>query len=257
MTIEQKLKYHHYGVKSFGLKVQDVDAGSRRVKFYAASFDTLDSDRDVIKKGAFLKSINEHGPDSQGNRKIAHLRNHIWDDQIGRPVEMKEDMTGLMVVSQLGRSSKGEDAMLDYQDGILREHSIGFNYIADRMKFIAESPLHKDGHYEIHEVKLWEVSGVTFGANSLTPVIDVAKGEIEHDAILKKLNDLSEKFFAALKNGKGTDERLESLEAQFKQIQQLQVSLSHAKPVVKTTSQDDLPKTNAYYNSLITHLKTS
>lgn len=257
MTIEQRLKDHHYGVKSFGLKVHDIDEGTRKVKFYAASFNTLDSDRDVIRPGAFLKSINEHGPGSMGNRKIAHLRNHSWEDQIGLPVEMKEDGAGLLVVSQLGRSTKGQDALLDYQDGILREHSIGFNYIADRMKFIKESELHKDGHYDVNEVKLWEVSGVTFGANSLTPVVDVAKGEVEQDIILKKLNDLSERFFTALKNGKGTDQRLENLEAQFKQIQQLQVSLSQAKPVFKTTSHDDLPKTNAYYNSLITHLKTS
>ena len=29
-----------------------------------------------------------------------------------------------------------EDALLDYQDGIIREHSIGFSYIKERMRFV-------------------------------------------------------------------------------------------------------------------------
>ena len=39
----------------------------------------------------------------------------------------------------------------------------------------------------------------------------------------------------AIKNGKGTDERLENLEARFKQICELQKALATEKPLIKST----------------------
>lgn len=234
-SLEEKLKNHHYGVKTVSIKVTDLDEGSRQVKGYFSSFDTIDSDRDVIRKGAFSKSINERGPQSSGNRKIAHLRNHDWEQQIGRLDELGEDAKGLYFVSTLGRSSKGEDAFRDYQDGILIEHSIGFNYIPSKMQEVKESPLHENGHWEINEVKLWEGSGVTFGANSLTPVIDVAKGLKDNSYTLKKLNELTITLEGALKNGKGTDERLVNIEQMFAQLKQLHNSLELNKPSSKDT----------------------
>lgn len=241
-SLEEKLKNHHYGVKTVSIKVTDLDEGSRQVKGYFSSFDTLDSDRDVIRKGAFSKSINERGPQSSGNRKIAHLRNHDWEQQIGRLDELGEDSKGLYFVSTLGRSSKGEDAFRDYQDGILIEHSIGFNYIPSKMQEVKESPLHEQGHWEINEVKLWEGSGVTFGANSLTPVIDVAKGLKDNSYTLKKLNELTITLEGALKNGKGTDERLVNIEQMFAQLKQLHNSLELNKPSVKDTSTQEPKK---------------
>lgn len=241
-SLEEKLKNHHYGVKTVSIKVTDLDEGSRQVKGYFSSFDTIDSDRDVIRKGAFSKSINERGPQSSGNRKIAHLRNHDWEQQIGRLDELGEDSKGLYFVSTLGRSSKGEDAFRDYQDGILIEHSIGFNYIPSKMQEVKESPLHEQGHWEINEVKLWEGSGVTFGANSLTPVIDVAKGLKDNSYTLKKLQDLTITLEGALKNGKGTDERLVNIEQMFAQLKQLHNSLELNKPSVKDTSTQEPKK---------------
>jgi len=241
-SLEEKLKNHHYGVKTVSIKVTDLDEGSRQVKGYFSSFDTIDSDRDVIRKGAFSKSINERGPQSSGNRKIAHLRNHDWEQQIGRLDELGEDSKGLYFVSTLGRSSKGEDAFRDYQDGILIEHSIGFNYIPSKMQEVKESPLHENGHWEINEVKLWEGSGVTFGANSLTPVIDVAKGLKDNSYTLKKLNELTITLEGALKNGKGTDERLVNIEQMFAQLKQLHNSLELNKPSAKDTSTQEPKK---------------
>lgn len=232
--IEDKLNIH-YGVKTVSVKITDIDEGSRKVKGYFASFDTLDSDGDVIRQGAFTKSINERGPASTGNRKIAHLRNHDWDQQIGKLNELFEDGQGLGFVSTLGRSTKGNDALLDYQDGILREHSIGFNYVQDRIKFVEESNLSPNGHFEVTEVKLWEGSGVTFGANSLTPVVDVAKGLLDKDLTLKRINELTETLSNALKNGKGTDERLDNIEQMFAQLKQLHSSLTDLTPSVKDT----------------------
>lgn len=233
-TITDKIN-QSYGVKTVSVKLEDVDEGNRIVKGYLSSFNTLDSDLDVIRKGAFAKSLQENGVNSNGNRKIAHLRNHDWDWQIGKFIELEEDEFGLKFVSQLGRSTKGNDALLDYQDGILREHSIGFNYVQDKIKFIEDSTLNEGGHFEITEVKIWEGSGVTFGSNSLTPVLEAAKSTGDNSKLIEKITEMEDSFLKAIKNGKGTDERLESLEVRFKQIQELRNSLIIKQPSIKDT----------------------
>jgi len=131
--------------------------------------------------------------------------------------------------------------MLDYQDGILREHSIGFNYIGDKVKFVEQSEYREDGHFDITEVKLWEGSGVTFGSNSLTPVIDAAKSSGDYNDLISKIHLLEESFMKAIKNGKGTDARLENIEMRFKQIQQLRDSLIMEKPDIKSTLKNEQP----------------
>ena len=239
MNLEEKLN-KHYGTKSMTLKMEDIDEKNRIVKGYGSAFDVIDSDMDVIRKGAFAKSIQERGVDASGNRKIAHLRNHDWEHQIGKFLEMEEDEFGLKFVAQLGRSTKGTDALLDYQDGILREHSIGFNYISDKIKFVEDQSFSPDGHFEITEVKLWEVSGVTFGANEFTPVIEAAKSG-DTEGALKRFNELEGLFLKAIKRGTGTDERLENLEARFKQLQELRNSLFILKPSVKDTLKSEKP----------------
>ncbi len=231
MSLEDKLN-KKYGAKTLALKVEDVDLQGRKAKFYLSAFDVKDSDNDIIRAGTFTKSIQERGVDSLGNRRIAHLRNHNWDNQIGKFTELYEDSKGLVGVSELGRSTKGEDALRDYQDGIIRENSIGFNYIKGK---IEKQTNDTNGEFfNITEVKLWEGSAVTFGANELTPVLDVAKG-LDYNAILTKIQTLSESLNTAIKNGKGTDERLENIELMFAQLMQLQDSLKGLKPSIKDT----------------------
>jgi len=239
MKLEEKIN-KAYGTRNLVLNIKDVDTATRKVVGYGSAFDVIDSDRDVIRKGAFVKSIQENGPNSTGNRRIAMLRNHNWDWQIGKFLELEEDAFGLRFVAQLGTSSKGDDALRDYQEEILREHSIGFNYVSDKIKFIDESNFDDNGHWEITEVKLWEVSGVTFGANEFTPVIDAAKSGNTEEALSKYL-ELENSFMKAIKNGKGTDERQESLEARFKQLQELRTSLFEVKPSTKDTKLTNEP----------------
>lgn len=228
--------FNQYEVKNISLEVKDIDTVGRRVKMALAAFNNIDSDRDVIRKGAFAKSIQERGPSSPSNRKIAHLRYHDWEHQIGKFVSLEETDSHLVATAEMGRATKGEDAFLDYQDGIIREHSIGFNYIQDKMQLFGEGD---QAYWEIKEVVLWEGSAVTFGANSLTPTLDVSKTltpEAKNE-MLVKINKDMEAFITALKNGKGTDERLFSIEMGLKVCQQKYNSLINFVPVVKTTEE--------------------
>lgn len=201
-----------YGVKGTNLTLKDFDEGSRKVSMYLSKFDVMDSDKDIIRRGAFTKSINERGPNSMSNRKIAFLRYHNWEMPIGTFVELGEDDIGLFGIGKLSSSTAGMDALADYKDGIIREHSIGFQYIQDKIKFV---DMGDDSYFDITEVKLYEGSAVMFGANEFTNTINVAKAEEKVDLALK-LHDEINLIGKALASGQGTDERLYSLEMKLK-----------------------------------------
>lgn len=221
--------------KGINFELKDVDTSGRRVKFAAAKFGNVDSDGDVILRGAFAKSIKERGPLSEGNRKIKHLRYHDFEHEIGIIKSIEETHDHLLVESDLGRSSKGEDAFLDYQDGIITEHSIGFMLIQDKINF------NDSGIRELKEVMLMETSAVTFGANSETPVFGVSGKDMLNAGYLDRLNKQMSGYIQALKNGKGTDDRLEAIENNLKVIQSKYNSLIDLSRTARDT-QNDKPK---------------
>ena len=206
--------FNNYSIKG-AFEVKDLDLKAREVAMYVSKFDVIDSDDDIIRRGSFVKSIAERGPQSAGNRKIAYLRYHDWEKQIGKPIKMEEDANGLFVVGQLGNSTLGSDALSDYEDGIIREHSIGFKYIQDKINWVEDSTMVSGGYYDITELALWEFSAVTFGANQYTNVVDVAKGQERLD-MAAKLNNEINLVTKSILNGKGTDDRQYNLEMRLK-----------------------------------------
>jgi HK97 family phage prohead protease len=211
-------------------EIKDISADKREVAIYLSKFDNVDSDLDMIKKGAFKKSIEERGPSSVSNRKIAFLRYHDWEHQIGKFLSLQEDDNGLFAVAQCGKSTKGEDAWQDYQDGIIREHSIGFQYIQDKIKWVDDATMDKGGYYLISEVKLFEGSAVLFGANEETPVIDVMKSE-NRKTYAQKLSTDIDLVTRAIVKGQGTDDRLYELEMKLKYLNNQLLLLAQSEPL--------------------------
>ena len=212
-----KKNYNNYSVKYHNTNIKDLDLGKREVAVYLSTFDVIDSDNDMIVKGAFERSIKDRGVGSNSNRQIAFLRYHDWQHQIGKFTTLQEDDKGLFAVGKLGTSTKGEDALRDYEDGIIKEHSIGFQYLEDGIKWVDDTSVKDDGYFRIEEVKLFEGSAVTFGANQYTNVISVAKAE-EKENIFKKLTTEIDVVTKALINGRGTDERMFNLEMKLKYL---------------------------------------
>jgi len=238
MRKSSRVSLGDYSIKgAFALK--DLDLSSREVAMYVSSFDTIDSDGDMIVKGAFTKSLAERGPQSGSNRQIAFLRHHDWQKQIGLPMTMEEDNNGLFVVAKLGNSTDGKDALEDYKDGIIREHSIGFKYISDKIEFIEDKSLDAGGFFKVSELALWEFSAVTFGANQYTGVIDVAKGHERRDLAIE-LNKEIQVITKSIFNGKGTDERQYNLEMRLKFLNARMMDLAITEPTVKGHSADIL-----------------
>ena len=71
---------------------------------------------------------------------------------------------------------------------------------------------------EIKEVMLWEGSAVTFGANPLTPTIDVSKGN--RVELLTKLNEKMDGLLKSLRTGNASDQAYYRLEMALKVCQQ-------------------------------------
>jgi len=151
--------------------IKDMDMKQGIITGYAASFDTLDSDRDIIMKGAFTKTIQEQGPKSLQPR-IKHLLNHNTSQPIGNPLTLVEDDKGLLYESKAGTNAIAVDVLKMIDSGLITEHSIGFNTV--RKTVLNPDADWKDQTTQIHEIKLYEFSSLTaWGANQYTPLIGV------------------------------------------------------------------------------------
>jgi HK97 family phage prohead protease len=239
-------------------EIKDISMSDRTVAIYLSKFGNIDSDNDMIVKGSFKRSIQERGPQSVTNRKIAFLRYHDWEQQIGKFDTLEEDDFGLFAVGKLGTSTKGEDALRDYEEGIIREHSIGFQYIQDKIKWIDDASLESKGYWMVSELKLYEGSAVTFGANEDTPVVEVMKSEQRISYALKLSKEI-DILCSSLVKGKGTDERLYEIEMKLKYLNGQLLLLSQLEPQnIKHSNEVDSTLTieNSFdWNKVVNNLK--
>ena len=149
--------------KTSKFEVKEYDDESRVVKGYASVFSNLDSDNDVIKKGAFKKTIKEWGP--EGKKRIKLIAQHNMSQPIGKFTKMQEDEHGLYIEAKFGTHSLGEDYYRMAKEGIMDEFSVGFAAI--------DKKENKAGGYDITNIKLYEVSMVTVAANDEAVVTEV------------------------------------------------------------------------------------
>jgi len=230
---------------SCSLPILEVKADSESgiVEGYFSGFGNIDSDQDRILSGAFSKSIKEHGPDSSSNRKIAHLAYHDTTRPLGVIQELKEDQTGLYFLSKMGSHTEGQDFLKMYQEGIIREHSIGFNYIADKIKQTTERD--EEGReysvWDISEVKLWEGSAVVFGANSETPNLSIVKSQEDINKHLEEINERMEVFIKALTDDKLSQKYNNLFTLELMQLKHQYNSLLIFEEPLKNTLQDQEP----------------
>jgi len=230
---------------SCSLPILEVKADSESgiVEGYFSGFGNIDSDQDRILSGAFSKSIKEHGPDSSSNRKIAHLAYHDTTRPLGVIQELKEDETGLYFRSKMGSHTEGQDFLKMYQEGIIREHSIGFNYIVDKIKQTTERD--EEGReysvWDISEVKLWEGSAVVFGKNSETPNLSIVKSQEDINKHLEEINERMEVFIKALTDDKLSQKYNNLFTLELMQLKHQYNSLLIFEEPLKNTLQDQEP----------------
>lgn len=197
------------GVNAGPESIKDVDKATGKVTGYFSIFGNIDSDEDMIMPGAYSKTLSEN------YRRIKHLYQHDpWRPMSGTNkgnLVVKEDAKGLYFESTISQTSWGKDTIMLYDDGVVDEHSVGFQTIKsnDREKY-----------RELTELKLWEGSTVTWGANQMARS---KTGVLEPEELIKKMNVVTK----AIRNGKYENEEIfDNLEYYFKQLQQLFIDLS-------------------------------
>lgn len=145
---------------------------------YASHFWSVDSYYTVMKPGAFKKTVAERGA------KTPILWQHDSWSPIGRPTELKEDKTGLYFNAHISEGTTyGKDAMALLRDDVPLGMSFGFQTIRSRSA-TDDDPL-EWGTYKgkaadievIEEVRLWEISLVTFAANEQATISHVRRIE--------------------------------------------------------------------------------
>lgn len=207
----------------------DMNPKQGIVTGYFSKFNNVDSDGDIIRPGAFAKTISEQGPNSALPR-IKHLMNHEPSQPLGKLLSLTEDSYGLAYESQIGSHEGGEDFIKMIESGLITEHSIGFKIIKRNQIQSYESYLRNPaaGQFEITEIKLYEGSSLTaWGANPLTPITSL-KSEVEVDRIIKQQAAI-EKF---CRKTDATDDTIQMLLLHSKQLAQFILDIkSNTEPV--------------------------
>ena len=200
--------------------IKDVDVQTGIITGYFSVFGNVDSDGDIVLPGAFKKTIRENGPDSSKAR-ILHLYMHDPSKILSKPHVLKEDKHGLYFESKISETSLGKDVLQLYRDKVLTEHSIGYQIVKREVD-------EKEETQKLVELKLWEGSTVSWGANMDALVSTVkTEGKDSHswEILIKRLDALQSAV-----NGSYTDETARQLEIYFNQLKQLAISLLTEKP---------------------------
>lgn len=137
----------------------EFKAGDKGVyEGYFSIFGNQDDGGDVMMAGAFGKTIAERAA------RIKVFFGHDWSKLIGPPPEvLQEDSKGLYAKGRLTLGSFwGKEAWELMKDGALKEGSIGFETV--------QSDWDQRGVRFLKEVKLYEISPVPLGMNSLTEI---------------------------------------------------------------------------------------
>jgi uncharacterized protein len=134
---------------------------------YASVFDKIDYYRDVVRRGAFTKTIAAW---KQKGKLPPLLWQHNAQMPIGPHLDMYEDEKGLFVVGKLliADIEKAREAHALLKAGVISGMSIGFDVADNGMEFDGKTNV-----WNLNELELWENSLVTFPANEAAQVEEV------------------------------------------------------------------------------------
>jgi HK97 family phage prohead protease len=209
--------FDQFEQKTLDGSVLDVDDKTRRVKTAWNKTGVLDHDKDIIEKSAFDKTIKENGPKSKN--LIWHLTDHkpSLKDAVGKPSEIIMEGDFLVAITDIPKTSWGNDVLEFYKTATINQHSIGFSTV--------KREVFNDDDWEkrytvIKEVKLYEGSAVLWGANEHTPTLSVGKSLTKEDSEKEflKINTELDSFAKLFKSGHLSDQAFELIELRMIQL---------------------------------------
>jgi uncharacterized protein len=134
-----------------------------RFSGYAAIFDVPDSGRDIIRAGAFSKSLH-----MRSRFDVPLLWQHDQCEPIGIIEQLREDDRGLHITAKLSLdSARGKDAYALMKDGAISGLSIGYRARDAR-------PMPRSSLRELRSVDLIEISLVSLPMQPLARLTAVS-----------------------------------------------------------------------------------
>lgn len=153
-----------------------ADTNNMTFEGYASTFGNKDAYGDIMEAGSFKKTIKEN------KKRIKILAMHDMYSAIGKPTTLQEDEKGLYFEAKISDTVLGRDIMTLVSDKVITETSIGYNAVKweyDNEKYIRY----------LKEVKLWEISAVTWGANEKAKIKGL-QGIEDYDNIKSEMKRL-------------------------------------------------------------------
>jgi HK97 family phage prohead protease len=166
--------------KTFKFELKDIgDAGT--FVGMASVYGNKDLGGDVVEAGAFTKTLNDK------NGEVPILWQHDMREPIGMG-KLTDSADGLQIKGELALESPvAQKAHALLKKGVLKGLSIGYDTIRDEVK---------DKVRYLKELKLWEVSIVTFPMNELATVHGVKQIEDARILLAEFMEEEKQKFQA-------------------------------------------------------------
>lgn len=166
------------------IKVEETGEGSGYVEGYASVFNNVDLGGDVVKPGAFRKTIKERLKKGMIKLYDSHQLFEGTGAVIGLVKDAKEDDYGLWFHADFSSVSRAQEVRTKIREGILNATSFGYDIIKSNPRGENEEG------YDLTELRLWEVSIVPWGMNpkaeprtvkSLIKISDFELASKDHD----------------------------------------------------------------------------
>jgi HK97 family phage prohead protease len=215
----------------------DADEKSGIVKGYASIFNNIDSDNDIIRNGAYKKTISETG------HRVKYLYQHDMNKPIGKMRMLEEDEKGLVFEAEIAKTTLGKDVMELIKAGILTENSVGIMPVRKEMNV--------DGQREIYEVRLFEVSAVTLAANDEAKILDY-KGNYDPSKVLDRYDRVAK----LIRKGNISDELGFALESEIYKLKSLFDTITQPADLEVTEPIEVKSQESDIYNYIINNLKS-
>lgn len=178
----------------------DFDDQKGIVKGLGSRFGNVDSDGDIIQKGAFGKSLNENG-----SRVKYHYQHNLSWGGLGVFKELYESDEGLPFVAKMAIEAQDvKDVYEKMKFGVIDENSVGFMPV--------KATKNESGKRVFTEVKLFEISAVSMAANDQAIIQDVKSFDLENP---NKVLDRIDKISKMLKKANISDDCGYALEAEI------------------------------------------
>jgi len=153
-------------VAPFSLEAPEVATGAGYIEGYAAIFGNVDSQGEIIRKGAFSKTIRERVPAGKVKLMTLHLsKGGATQQVVGTVTQAREDDRGLWIHAEFASDPDSQGARAKAAEGHVRGLSIGYVPLS-KMEILVDGEV----AMELKEIKLLEVTLTPFPANELAEV---------------------------------------------------------------------------------------